>query len=253
MIEATPEQQAQMSSHARRFTTPALLDAIQAFNTAASDQRSAWQPALPLEMALAQLISERPSSGEAAARRAGEPATSTAPATERAEKPPKTASPKAQAAPEPVEQPAVQSASAEQPPVSEEASQAVSDAIPEQAENSAAVDLQTILNNWQKIRQRVKTQSSPVDGLLNSCKSITMRTGVLQLGFGSEVLKTMMEKGNNLKITRKAIREVLGVEVEIACIVVQGKGSQLQLDADIEADGMVSTAIRLGGKIVHKE
>lgn len=253
MIEATPEQQAQMSSHARRFTTPALLDAIQAFNTAASDQRSAWQPALPLEMALAQLISERPSSAEAATRRAGEPATSTAPATERAEKSPKTATPKAQAAPEPVEQPAVQSASAEQPTVSEEASQPVGDAIPEQAENSAGVDLQTILNNWQKIRQRVKTQSSPVDGLLNSCKSITMRNGVLQLAFGSEVLKTMMEKGNNLKITRKAIREVLGVEVEIACIVVQGKGSQLQLDADIEADGMVSTAIRLGGKIVHKE
>ncbi len=63
----------------------------------------------------------------------------------------------------------------------------------------------------------------------------------------------MMEKGNNLKITRKAIRDVLGVEVDIACVVVQGKGSQMQLDADIEADGMVSTAIRLGGKIVHKE
>lgn len=253
MIEATPEQQAQLSSHARRFTTPALLEAIQAFNTAAGDQRSAWQPALPLEMALAQLISERPSSAEGATGRFVEPGISTAPVPERPEKPAKTSASKTQTAPQPAAQPAVQSAPSEQPPASEEASQPVSDANPEQAENSAAVDLQTILNNWQKIRQRVKAQSSPVDGLLNSCKSITMRNGVLQLGFGSEVLKTMMEKGNNLKITRKAIREVLGVEVEIACIVVQGKGTQLQLDADIEADGMVSTAIRLGGKIVHKE
>jgi DNA polymerase-3 subunit gamma/tau len=253
MIEATPEQQAQMSSHARRFTTPALLDAIQAFNLAASDQRSAWQPALPLEMALAQLVSERSAPVGQEVGQAVEPAASTPIAPTKVEKADKAAVSKTEAAPKPGGQSPVSEMPAERPTDSQTEAEptAIESSAPTQ--NSPAVELQTILENWQKIRQRVKSQSSPVDGLLNSCKSITMRNGVLQLGFGSEVLKTMMEKGNNLKITRKAIRDVLGVEIEIACIVVQGKGGQIQLDADIEADGMVSTAIRLGGKIVHKE
>mgnify|MGYP001316212421 CR=1 FL=1 len=253
MIEATPEQQAQMSDHARRFTIPALLDAVQAFNLAASDQRSAWQPALPLEMALAQLVSERSAPAGQEVGRTVEPAVSTPTAPPGVEKADKAAVSKTEAAPKPDGQSPLSEMSAERPTDSQMQAEpsAVEPSAPTQ--NSPAVELQTILENWQKIRQRVKSQSSPVDGLLNSCKSITMRNGVLQLGFGSEVLKTMMEKGNNLKITRKAIRDVLGVEIEIACIVVQGKGGQIRLDADIEADGMVSTAIRLGGKIVHKE
>jgi len=170
------------------------------------------------------------------------------------EKAHKTPASKEETSTQPAGEPSASDAPAEQQPgvVPAQAGQA-DDEQPDQPESGSATQLQTILENWQKIRQRVKTQSSPVDGLLNSCKSVTMRNGVLQLGFGSEVLKTMMEKGNNLKITRKAIQDVLGVEVQIACVVVQGKGSNLQLDGDIEADGMVSTALRLGGKIVHKE
>ncbi len=249
MIEATPEQQAQMSDHARRFTTPALLETIQAFNTAASDQRSAWQPALPLELALAQLVIERPAVA-AAAPAAGEAQTRPAVTAGRKAAPPPTVEPKPQSSEQPTSggdiSPAVQTsaeAPAEQPPAEGDSA----------SPSSPPVELQTILENWQKIRQRVKAQSSPADGLLNSCKSITLRNGVLQLGFGSDVLKGMMEKGNNLKITQKAIREVLGVEIKVSCVVVRGKGSAVQLDADIEADGMVSTALRLGGKIVHKE
>ncbi len=253
MIEATPEQQAQMNQHARRFTTPALLETIQAFNNAAGDQRAAWQPALPLEMAFAQLIAVRNSLPEREAVGVVEPAASASSRSAKAEKVTKASASEGETNVIPDQQSAAQEAAVVAPTAPETTAQPTAGEKSAQPESASTVNLQTILDNWQKIRQRVKTQSSPVDGLLNSCKSITMRNGVLQLGFGSEVLKTMMEKGNNLKITRKAIRDVLGVEVEIACIVVQGKGSQLQMDADIEADGMVSTAIRLGGKIVHKE
>uniref|UniRef100_A0A7C4KYC6 DNA polymerase III subunit gamma/tau n=1 Tax=Bellilinea caldifistulae TaxID=360411 RepID=A0A7C4KYC6_9CHLR len=254
LIEATPEQQAQMTNHARRFTTQTLLETIQAFNAAAADQRSAWQPALPLEMALAQLVSEPTPASQSEPVHSVEPAVVNVPLPVKTEKAHKTPASKEETSTQPAGEPSASDAPAEQQlgVVPAQAGQADDDQ-PDQPESGSATQLQTILENWQKIRQRVKTQSSPVDGLLNSCKSVTMRNGVLQLGFGSEVLKTMMEKGNNLKITRKAIQDVLGVEVQIACVVVQGKGSNLQLDGDIEADGMVSTALRLGGKIVHKE
>lgn len=254
LIEATPEQQAQMSNHGRRFTTRALLDAIQAFNAAAADQRSAWQPALPLEMALAQLVSEPITALQRKSVPSGEPGVVNVRAVAKTERANKPLASKEETSTQPTGQPPAPAASAgQQSGVVPVQAGPADDEQPDQPESGSVTPLQAILDNWQKIRQRVKTQSSPVDGLLNSCKSITMRNGVLQLGFGSEVLKTMMEKGNNLKITRKAIQDVLGVEVQIACVVVQGKGSHLQLDADIEADGMVSTALRLGGKIVHKE
>jgi len=243
-----------MTNHARRFTTQTLLETIQAFNAAAADQRSAWQPALPLEMALAQLVSEPTPALQSEPVHSVEPAVVNVPLPVKTEKAHKTPASKEETSTQPAGEPSAPDAPAEQQlgVVPAQAGQA-DDEQPDQPESGSAIQLQTILENWQKIRQRVKTQSSPVDGLLNSCKSVTMRNGVLQLGFGSEVLKTMMEKGNNLKITRKAIQDVLGVEVQIACVVVQGKGSNLQLDGDIEADGMVSTALRLGGKIVHKE
>lgn len=248
MIEATAEQQAHMAEHAGRFSLARLMECIQAFNAAASDPRSGWQPALPLELALAQLITQQESPQPSApvevkappATRSqtvtNQPARKENPGPAGADTPAASAPAAAATAETPVDQPAAETA-------------------PAAAASSGTdvVELQTILDHWARIRQRVKVNSSPADGLLNSCKSITLRNGALQLGFSSEVLKSMMEKDNNVKITRKAIHEVLGIDLPIKCVVVRGKGGNLALDADIEADGMVSTALSLGGKIVQKE
>ena len=51
-VEATTEMRAQMARHAQMFSVEELLEIIRAFNQAANDARSAWQPALPLEIAL---------------------------------------------------------------------------------------------------------------------------------------------------------------------------------------------------------
>ncbi|MEN4011777.1 MAG: DNA polymerase III subunit gamma/tau [Bellilinea sp.] len=253
MIEATAEQQAQMVEHARRFAIPRLLECIQAFNAAANDQRSGWQPALPLELALAQVTTPQ----EIAAQPAAPVETKK---TSEQKNPPKSAAPtQSESVSHPADPQGEQNTTApgasEMQPVEPSTQNPAAESVTatQTSGAEAKIELQTIRDHWTKIRQRVKMQSVPADGLLNSCKSVTLRNGVLQLGFGSEVLKSMMEKDNNLKITRKAILEVLGIDLPIHCIVVRGKGSNLALDADIEADGMVSTALSLGGKIVQKE
>lgn len=248
MIEATAEQQAQMAEHARRFSLPRLMACIQAFNAAASDPRSGWQPALPLELALAQIITQEE------AIQPSVPVEEKSSAVSQAQ--PTTAPPAGveKATPAGDDKPAVKKVPAPAPAELPPSQAAGENAVAAKTDGGTGeIELQTILDHWVKIRQRVKLHSVPADGLLNSCKSIMLRNGVLQLGFGSEVLKSMMEKDNNVKITRKAIHEVLGIDLPINCVVVRGKGSNLALDADIEADGMVSTALSLGGKIVQKE
>ena len=55
-IDATADMLTRMKQHAGAFPHSVLIETINAFNQAASDLRSAWQPGLPLELALASAI-----------------------------------------------------------------------------------------------------------------------------------------------------------------------------------------------------
>ena len=92
-----------------------------------------------------------------------------------------------------------------------------------------------------------------IEALLNSCKSVELREGVLQLSFGSPVLKAKMEKDDNLQTVRSAVKQVLGWDIPVTCIDATHKGGQMQSNSDVDADGMVNAALNLGGKIVQKE
>ena len=114
------------------------------------------------------------------------------------------------------------------------------------------VSLNGIMQNWEMIRKIVKGKHPPTEALLNSCR-LSMKAGVLQLGFSAELLKTKMEAENSLKITVQAIKQVLGQEVPVVCVVLDAKGGPIQRDEDVDADGMVNEALNLGAKIVQKE
>jgi hypothetical protein len=49
------------------------------------------------------------------------------------------------------------------------------------------------------------------------------------------------------------LHEALGVKPGITCIVLHAKGGTNPADLNIDSDGMVGTALNLGGQIVHKE
>jgi DNA polymerase-3 subunit gamma/tau len=55
-VDATPDSRNQLAQHAQGFTVTELLEVIQAFNQAATETRSNWQPALPIEMAFIEAI-----------------------------------------------------------------------------------------------------------------------------------------------------------------------------------------------------
>lgn len=69
------------------------------------------------------------------------------------------------------------------------------------------------------------------------------------LDFASDILKTQMEKDDNLEDVHKAITQALKRELGIICRVDTAKRDEIP--ADVEDDGMVASALRdLGGEIV---
>jgi len=245
-VDATAEQRAAMAKQAQNFEKEQLLETLRLFNSAASEVRSGWQPGLPLELALAHAIGWSNESANAPVM--VQPAVAQPGGTSPQQKQSGVETHASQSsAPVSVRQadaedlhpaPRLDSAEtpADHPPAAEGA--------PTQA---------GIRDNWAKIRAVVKRKHSMIEGLMNSCKSIELREGVLQLGFGSPVLKAKMEKDENLQIVSSAIKQVLGWDLAVVCIDATNKGGQMQSNSDVDADGMVNAALNLGGKIVQKE
>ena len=58
-----------------------------------------------------------------------------------------------------------------------------------------------------------------------------MKDGVLYFGL-SEVLKSKMEKSENIAAVQQAIKQVLGSEVQFRCVISSGKSGGLPPDID---------------------
>jgi DNA polymerase-3 subunit gamma/tau len=242
-VEATKENKDLMRQHSKTVEVPTLMEWIGYFNDAINDLRTSWQPSLALEIAFSKTLqtdaAELPVENEYVLK--------AAPVRE-AE--PYTAIPQ-KAAPEPP-------AERELAPVS--AKREVSDTpVPKPAahtpmhQEGADLATQDLLNVWNRIKSEVKQRRPQTEGLLNSQNFIQVKNGILILGFKSEVLKSKMENDENIDVTRHAIKTILNIDLPIECIVVSDKGKNVQVDADVDPDGLVSTALHLGGKLVHKD
>jgi len=222
-VEATPEVRTIMARHANAFSVPELLFVIRAFNTAAVEARLSWQPSLPLEMAFVESISGQPAV----------PSSQETPPTEK----------------ESVVQEAIAQKGSKPAPSARRTKNAPSE--PEQlAPTMSDSPLgKRLEENWRQILQIVREQKSNLSGLLNSVKSRHLDDNVLVLGFASDVLKSQMEKADNIEIVQNAVKEAIGEEVRIRCTTVSAQRSAPP--AEVDHDGMVAAAVReLGGEIV---
>jgi DNA polymerase-3 subunit gamma/tau len=201
--------------HARAFQAPDILRMIKTFNASASDQRGGWQPSLPLELALAEVI-ESPDSGNAPT------------------------------APIPVKKdPQILFQTGEEKPSTDEPEPASVKALAPAAEEGG-ISLGQVVNAWKKVSAGVRNNPS-LNALLNSCKVLDLKKGILTLGFSSEILRAKAETPEQVEIIRKAISEVLGVDLAVKCVVSNAKQTA---PPDVKADGMVAAALKAGGEIV---
>ncbi len=206
-VEATREIQECMGRDAASLPTSVVLRWMKAFNHAAVDTRGGWLPALSLELAFAEALEIL-----------GPPA---APSSD----PGPVGAQKAVSAPPAA---AAQAGPAANPP-------------------SSRATLENLARAWKDIHAAIKPAQPALAALLNSCKPVELRGDELVLGFKSEVVRSLMDKPENLNTTRRVIEKMFGVHLRIRCVVMNAQG---RLPPDVPADGMVATALDYGGEIV---
>jgi DNA polymerase-3 subunit gamma/tau len=216
-MDASKEVRTKMAEQANDFSVDALLHTLDVFNSAAAELRSSWQPALSLEMAFIEALNPRTPAPAAAGQ-----APAAAPAPEKKVKPaPDTPAPQSD----------IEKLKDEPAATSEE-----------------GTELDALRVQWRAIRATVRTISSATDGLLNSCSILELRGSELFLGFGSETVKQIMESETHIEIAEQDIEKILGRPLKIRCVIATDAS---EIPDELTSDGMVATAMRLGGKIVH--
>ena len=220
-VEATAESRSLMAQHAQAFSVPDLMRLVQAFNQAASETRSSWQPVLPLELAFIEAI------------------TPVAPPAAVEASPGKTTAP-----------PVVAKASTpeEKPGGVKATSRSSQPETPELTSADAAAN-QRMNSNWDQLLARVKLQNPRLTGVLNSAKTRLLKGNVLILGFNGDFYLKTIENPANLELVKDAFKQTMNMEIEVQAVLVSGKKSTPP--SDVDSDGMVASALRdLGGEIV---
>jgi DNA polymerase-3 subunit gamma/tau len=254
-LEVIKEVRGHMQVHAAALPTRRVMRMIRMFTAAAGDTRGGWQPSLPLELALAETMEGNPESAKPdAGPAAGGAFAARAERPEASEKGPTARHPGV--APRPSGGAKRESSVLDQPKEKTTADSGLSaPAAPAQNPNDplakeAAIKLEEVARGWREIRSALKRGHPAVDGLLNSCKPIEIRGDVLVLGFQSEVVRGLMDRAENIEAARRAILDVLGISLQLRCLVVNAVG---KVPPDLPQDGMVATAMNHGGEIVDRQ
>jgi DNA polymerase III gamma/tau subunit len=221
-VDATAESRTQMAQHAQAFTVTELLKVIQAFNQAATETRSSWQPTLPIEMAFIEAITYEGSTTDNKTT----PVAPTAPTT------------------------------AQNPTLGKSTSSPgrVKETRPESTEPAEmtpedAITNQRLEKSWNLVLAQLRGQNSSLYALVNSVKFRNLKGNTLTLGLNGEALKTRLEDPAKLDLLQKVLTQIMGNEIYVQVILTSGTKSTPP--ADVDSDGMVASALRdLGGEIV---
>jgi len=248
-VEATPEELEKLKEFSKRFSSQKLFAAIRAFDHAAQHTSIGWQPGLQLELAAARTIEPEVTGTESENK--GNPAATT---------PVRQISQQNPSSKHPVEQSAVNEGQRQSPIAAKEKQIQATESTEEKIESknddqpvSAGSSIGNLKSQWNEIRAAAKEISAETAALLLSCKSMDVKNGRLVLGFFGPVLRDKMEAGQNLDNARKAIKKVTGVDIQIDCRVAGKEESAVPDGVEVDHDGMVGAALRLGGKITKEE
>ncbi len=258
LIDATREAREAMEKQARKLEIRQILAMLERFHPLAADTNlTTWQPGLGFELALVEsiesmttlaaaeqpqakgLASAGPQVGQhGASAVASRPASVTKSAAE---------------APAAAAQPPQGGIKA---PARVEEGSRTSGVMAKDADISPAPpviqvggEVSSIAAGWKKVSENARRFNPATQALVNSCRPVSMKDGVLYLAFNSPVIKEKMEKQDHLENTRQAIKAVLGLDLQIRCMVSSaGEGSG---QAAMDGENMVSVAVReLGGRVV---
>jgi len=182
-VDLAADTRARAEKHAKAFSPGDVLRMVKSFNAAATDLRGGWQPSLPLELALAEVMEFPAATAPVESRPVAK-----AQAETKAEKPAAT-------------------------PVKEAEKSAAPD---------SGMTLGQVTKAWKQVGVAVKSNMS-LSALLNSCRLLDLKNNTLTIGFASEILRAKADNPEQLEAISKAIEEVLHVKLSVRCVVSNAK------------------------------
>jgi hypothetical protein len=97
----------------------------------------------------------------------------------------------------------------------------------------------------------VRERDKATEALLNSCIPVGLEGGLLRLATNEFVLKKITNDAAARGMIESVVSEVLGAPCTLK-LELAGKRSRTTRSADIPEDGLVATALDLGGEIVDE-
>ncbi|HOU23376.1 MAG: DNA polymerase III subunit tau [Chloroflexi bacterium ADurb.Bin180] len=243
LLSVTPEVEKSMAAQAEALSLPRLLRAVRLFNGASNLLKTGIHTQLPLEMALVEAsmpddVAPAPtrSAPAAAPPREAMPASGSqvrsAPAPRAAEARPAPRTTQGTARPgklpepppEPPDPPGLAGRAPEQrkpapppgPPAATE--QATATAIPPSDE----AGLSWLVDNWGRVLQAVRVRNKAVEAFLKSCEPISVKQGVVTLGFYHAWHRERMNEDRNRRLVEEALSEVAGRPYRVECKLYEG-------------------------------
>ena len=238
--DVSPEFKVKVIEQSDQLDNSQLMNYIRLFSSAASEtpRGGTWQPGLQLELAVVQAMeTTSPKSGK-----------QTNPVSLKQT----TFVQKTKQENEPESSPIKGSSTPTIKTPQKISESGITNILPPKENISSTNQVSLITQRWKEIKEAVKAKRVPTSGLLNSSTPL-LQGNNLVLGFQGEVVRSKMDTPENIELTRQAIKEVCGIEVNIRCIVNSRNGTSVPADEDVESDGLVGTALGQGGQIVHKD
>lgn len=229
----TDEELALIELHARQYPRRALLAALKAFNEAASDRHTGWQPQLPLEIALVESVEKLYASPE--------PVQQPAPAAP-------------SVAPAPMQPASPAGAPAEAPPEAEAAAEPAAEAA------APAISTAEVHAKWSQVvaASRRLDATGMIQALLRTARVYTVEGRCVIVQVPGDVLCAKIEDDENRGLIEQALTHVYGQPLTIRARVATGQeadaGQGQDIDQLLAGDSLLSYAVNdLGGSITRIE
>ena len=222
LLDVGTESLQRFSIQAKQISTPVLVQAIKRFNTAETDLRGGWQPQLPLELALVEVIM-------VPSREAGEPQASAHENVVRY-----------QTNSEPVGRGGEKEPQQSRPETTEPSDQA-------QNNVSGGLTLEAVRQCWSQVLENARARDKSVQALLNSAHPGDVQEGVVTLHVAHEFARSKLSQGK----AKRLVEELLGQAVDQACQVEYKVGAPSNDSLLTDAASTTSLAAGAGQSETH--
>jgi len=122
----------------------------------------------------------------------------------------------------------------------------VQSSTPSTASAQPSIQLGAVLAKWKQVVTASKSHHPNLPPLLDKCNPISVEGDVVTLGFQNDILLSKANDNDRRAGIEKTLAKVFGLPLKVKCVV---NASEFSLPADVDSNGVVAEAVKLGGKI----